>query len=386
MELIAGEADRITNLNWSADDPLHGADVLLRHSGKVFLAHRANGACVFLNEANGRCRIHEQFGGDVKPLGCRLFPFQISPTFTGEASVTARCDCPTVRRNVGVPHADALPELRRLAQQTGVSSLESFDDATRCFLDRDQIEATCEFLATMMGGFARDEQRAMLIVSLCDRLQVMQTDELERATLAHMYPDLKRDIEATTRASVARPGAVHRMAFRALLGMYLRRDEDVLDGRASRAGRAIAMSKLVLGGGGFGALGASNRTGKLWKAKLFARNQRFEPRDENTFALHWRMIHNKLESFQFMGAANGRRNFLTGLRSLALLYPLVRAVAQYSAGNRDATQIEPDDVDHAVAAIEHSFGRSGVLNQPWARSLERQLTQRDVFVPLACSI
>ncbi|MBC8108687.1 MAG: YkgJ family cysteine cluster protein, partial [Anaerolineae bacterium] len=383
---IAGDAERITTLNWPADDPLHGADVLLRHAGKTFLAQRADGACVFLNESNGRCRIHEQFGGDVKPLGCRLFPFQISATFAGEVSVTARYDCPTVRRNVGAPHADALPELRRFAQQTGVSSLQSFDDATRCFLDRDQVEAVCEFLGTLMGGFARDEQRAMLIALMCNQLEMMQTDQLERATLAHMYPELKRHIEATTAAPIDRPSAVHRMAFRAVLGMYLRRDEDVLDGRATRFGRTIAMTKLVLGYGGFGALGSSNQPGKLSKAKLFANHQRFEPRDENTFALHWRMIHNKLESFQFMGAANGGRNFLAGLRSLALLYPLVRAVAQYNAANRDATQIEPDDVDQAVAAIEHSFGRSVVLNQPWARSLERQLVRRDVFVRLACPV
>src|SRR4051794_18782344 len=97
VELLSGEAEQISGLAWGADDPLHGANVLMRHGGKTFLAHRANGACVFLNEANGRCRIHEQFGAEKKPLGCRLFPFQITPTFGSEASVTARFDCPTVR-------------------------------------------------------------------------------------------------------------------------------------------------------------------------------------------------------------------------------------------------------------------------------------------------
>src|SRR5262249_47177887 len=99
VELLAGEAERISTLAWDTGEELHSAKVLMQHSGKTFLAHRADGACIFLNEANGRCRIHETFGAETKPLGCRLFPFQITPTFGGEASVSARFDCPTVRKN-----------------------------------------------------------------------------------------------------------------------------------------------------------------------------------------------------------------------------------------------------------------------------------------------
>src|SRR4051794_21060190 len=105
VELLPGEEQRIAGLKLVNDQ-----NVLLRHAGKTFLAHRPNGACVFLNESNGRCLIHEQFGADPKPLGCRLFPFQISPTFPGAATVTARYECPTVRKNHGEPHSNALPD------------------------------------------------------------------------------------------------------------------------------------------------------------------------------------------------------------------------------------------------------------------------------------
>src|SRR3954453_1885108 len=149
VELMAKEIGPIQKLAWAIVDPLKDAAVTIEHAGKMFVAHRTDGSCIFLNEGNGRCRIHEQFGEDAKPLGCRLFPFQIQPTFDGEATVTARFDCPSVRKNTGAPHEESLPELRRYA---GALTLpDSFDDATCCNLERDQIQAVCEFVGTMIN-------------------------------------------------------------------------------------------------------------------------------------------------------------------------------------------------------------------------------------------
>jgi hypothetical protein len=191
-------------------------------------------------------------------------------------------------------------------------------------------------------------------------------------------------IEAATSQTLRRPGWFARFSFRTLLGMYLRRDEDVLNGRASRFGRMIAMTRLVLGGGSFRGLGLSHAPGKLRKARLFKSHQTSD--DPDVFGLLWRVIRVKLESFQFMGSSNGGRNFFDGLRSLALLYPLTRAVARYNAANRAAVKIEPQDVDQAVAAIEHSFGRSAVLNQASARRIETMLLEPVTFARLARSV
>src|SRR5262245_10861890 len=114
VELISGEAGRIEQLKWPAGDALANQKALLAHAGKTFLSHRPDGSCIFLNLSNGRCRIHEQFGASAKPLGCRLFPFQVQPTFSGDATIIGRYDCPTIRRNEGSPHADELPALRQL--------------------------------------------------------------------------------------------------------------------------------------------------------------------------------------------------------------------------------------------------------------------------------
>ncbi len=312
----------------------------------------------------------------------RFFRFRSSATFKNEVTIIGRFDCPTVRKNIGAEHAEALPQIRRWASQIDLN--DSFDEATRCLLDRDQIQAVCEFITTLIGGFERDDQRAMFIALLCDLLAQTDPQTLDRASLAQIFPPMKKQIEAATAARVKRPGIFSRMAFRALLGLHLRRDEDVLVGLANRFSRFIALTKIILGFGGFRQLGLENRPGKLRRARLFKPGA--ETADAHTFDLFWRLIRIRLESFQFMGAANLNRNFLDGLRSLALLYPLVKAVAKYSAGNRGSQKIELDDVDYAVTMIEHSHGRLLVLNGSSIRPIEKLLLGQEMFVRLVRTV
>jgi lysine-N-methylase len=378
VELTDDEARRIAQLKWPAGDPLQGASVLMKHAGKTYLSHRGDASCVFLNLDNGRCRIHEQFGPERKPLGCRLFPFQFRTTFIGEASVTARYDCPSVRRNAGLSHADALPELHRLARELQLDS--GFDELTRCHLDRDQIQAVVEFISTMLGGFERDEEKAIFLWLMGEWLTGMDPAALSRQMLAQAFAELKQLVTAAVEAPLRRPGLLQRHAFRSLLGQYLRRDEDVLNGRVTRARRAIAMTRFVSGFGSFRGLGLSHPPGGLRRAKLF--KSAAAAHDPSTFALFWRMVRGKLESLQFMGSGNYGRSFIDGLRSLSLLYPLVRAVAKFSSASRGAPQIEPVDVDYAVAAIEHSFGRQPILSSRHMRSLEKLLLDQKTFMHL----
>ena len=384
VELMPGEAERIVKLKWDTGDPLSGGKPLLEHAGRSFLAHKENGACRFLNETNGRCRIHEKFGMQAKPAGCRLFPFQITPTFKGEASVTARFDCPTVRKNEGSPHESSLPELRRLAGEVGVSDGEGFDDLTRCLLDREQITGVTDFVLTLMGAFARDDQRAVFIFVVCDWLHATDVRELTRPALVEAYPRLIEEMERLTSGPVRPPAWIHRLAFRSLLSLYLRRDEDVLNNRASRLSRTLATAAVVLGGGSFQKLGLSHPAGRVRDARLFSPSH--FPHNPAVFPLFWRVIKVRLESYQFMGRGNHGRNFLEGLRSLALLYPLVMATAKYRAASRGGEALETQDVEYGVATIEHSFGRMPILNEPLARQLLSVLMERDAFVRLARSI
>ena len=117
VELSAAEIERLKSFVWPAGDPLAGIPFQFRHGGRTYLKHADDHACVFLNRGNKLCRIHEQFGEEAKPLGCQLYPFQITPTFVGDATVTGRYDCPAVRKNEGAPYANSSPQLRRYASQ-----------------------------------------------------------------------------------------------------------------------------------------------------------------------------------------------------------------------------------------------------------------------------
>jgi len=79
------------------------------------LAHRGNGACVFLTEQR-RCRIHEVHGEEAKPLICRMFPFQLVPQ-ENVSVLTLRRHCPSAAADRGRPLEAHLKEVRRLAEQ-----------------------------------------------------------------------------------------------------------------------------------------------------------------------------------------------------------------------------------------------------------------------------
>jgi hypothetical protein len=143
------------------------------------------------------------------------------------------------------------------------------------------------------------------------------------------------------------------------------------------------MAAIVMGYGNARRLGVSHPPGKLRRAGLFRGLAEVGP---DAFGLFWRMIRNRLESFQFMGSANGGRNFLDGLRSLVLLYPLTRAAAKLNVAARGGARVEAQDVDLAVAAIEHSFGRQAVLHQPSMRSIEKLLLERVTLTRLVRTV
>ena len=382
VELLKDEIQSVQKLAWPVDDPLHGVRGTMKFGSRTYLAHAPDGVCVFLNRQNNLCRIHADFGVDAKPLGCRLYPFQISPTFDGQATVSPRYTCPTVRANVGVSHREALPELRELAGRMQFPAF--FNSTTTCNLDPEQVKAVCEFVSTLLNAFPTNDQRSLFLLATCDFLTTLTADQVDRAALGQAFLQLKQTVENIVTIPVKRPGWLFRVAFRMFLGLHLRRDEDVLDGRASRFGRLWGMVKFALGTGSFKNLGVTHPGGQVKSAMLFS--PEFHCSDPEIFELHWRMVGVKLLSLHFMGAANYNRDLLSGLRSLALLFPLVASAAKYRAGNRGASAVEVQDVDYGVSVIEHAFGRSPVLSQGFAGSLEKHLLEPGMFLRVVQTI
>ncbi len=107
VQLRDDDVQRLAQQDWGnrLDGP---ATVTFR--GVTFLRKTEAGACVFLDEATNRCRIHAEFGAAAKPLACRLYPFTPVP-FEQQVAGTLNFACPTVRASTG---GELKPQLKEL--------------------------------------------------------------------------------------------------------------------------------------------------------------------------------------------------------------------------------------------------------------------------------
>jgi Fe-S-cluster containining protein len=110
VPLVGDELERLEALDWSGKVvDLEGAARAVRLSKpQAGLSHRLDrkpdGSCAYLASDNG-CLIHRHFGAEVKPLACRLYPFQLRPV-GGRVAVDLAFSCSAVSRDEGRP----LPE------------------------------------------------------------------------------------------------------------------------------------------------------------------------------------------------------------------------------------------------------------------------------------
>jgi lysine-N-methylase len=116
VRLTADDLARLKEQRWAEHPEYRGIRVVRRSffllRGARVLAHKADGSCVFLTPS-GRCRIHELFGAEAKPLMCRQFPFQVVRT-DRDAWVTVARTCPSAAADRGQPVAEYLAGLKRL--------------------------------------------------------------------------------------------------------------------------------------------------------------------------------------------------------------------------------------------------------------------------------
>src|SRR5262249_51246004 len=98
VQVTEEERKRIEDQGWSQLPEYQGIDLFVREGSRRKpnwrLNHRANSACIFLND-DGRCKIHAKFGSAAKPLACRVFPFMLVPT-GDHWRVGIRFACPSV--------------------------------------------------------------------------------------------------------------------------------------------------------------------------------------------------------------------------------------------------------------------------------------------------
>ncbi len=247
-------------------------------SGFVRIRKRADGACGFLSVEN-RCRIHEQMGGDRKPLTCRLFPFRFHPA-DGPPVVTASFCCPTVVANGGATLASQAKDLGRLEKEWRRTHAEAeaplaivaghslppgalglLRSILREMLDRSGVDGAPPDLRANVGRMAG------------------LVDDLTRHRVLRLAPDrFVEYLELTGRhaartekpAPAVRASRLSRFLFRGFLYAVAGAQVQLADGRTSglRLGLRLRLARLLLHFHGLWPATAGHDLGAARRARL----------------------------------------------------------------------------------------------------------------------
>lgn len=92
-----------------------GEPVVVEFRGQSYLRQRDDGACIFWM-ADGRCRIHAEFGFEEKPIACQFFPFSLVPG-ERDAAMGINFACGSVLESKGAALGTHRAELLRMAER-----------------------------------------------------------------------------------------------------------------------------------------------------------------------------------------------------------------------------------------------------------------------------
>jgi len=230
VELDADDIRRLESQRWSEHPDYRGQRIVVRRGwwrARYELAKRPDGSCIFLTP-EGRCRIHQQYGLEAKPLVCQMFPLQVVP-LERFAYLTLRRYCPSAAADRGRP----LDAHHRLAR----ALIERWQKRPRAAQPPPLVaghRATWDEVLTVtdvLDGLVRDARYPLVrrlahVVEFCELLEGCRLDRLDRPRLAELAGMLQT-------AAVRDAGHVFR-------------DRQAPDGRTGRLFRQAVFEYLAL--------------------------------------------------------------------------------------------------------------------------------------------
>jgi lysine-N-methylase len=365
---------RIQGQGWENDADLADTPLLVREG---WLAPRwrlsqHEGGCVFLSP-EGRCRIHERFGSEAKPLACRIYPFVLVPV-GDHWRVGLRYSCPSARQGEGKPIPEHLADLRQYAE--GLEKQEKLDEQRPAapVLQGQQRVGWPDLLrfADALQAVLQDRRHpvelrwrmALALGTLCRQatFEKVSGPRLEEF-LELVSGSLATEVPADP-ARVPPPSKTGRLLFRQVSAIYLRRDTGPERGLAAR-GRLALVAAAWRFARGQGPLPALHSHIPAVTFDDLEKPTGLHP--ESAERLLERYYTVKLGSLQFCGPTNFQLPFWAGVESLALTLPIIlwlsRAFADWP---RDQA------IAQAIGIVDHNFGFSPLLGgrrQRWWLSL-----------------
>ena len=330
------EKQRIEAQGWDRDADLGGLEPFVKHEGrkgKLYrLNHREDDSCVFLSD-KGRCRIHERFGYETKPLACRLFPFVLVPV-ADEWRVGLRFACPSAAGNKGralSAHNTSLAEFAlRLAEREGLTKRPDGALTPPPPLERRPKVEWPDVLRLLdvLLGFLRNrrdpiERRLRKCLALAEAMRSLRLDRLDSKQFRDLLDVLAGTVEQDTSAHpllVPPPSWVGRVLFRQAAALYTRKDHGPKRGLPGRGRVALF----------FAACRFTRGRGLVPRMHQHIPSVAFEELETSRGPLPIeaeeileRYYTLKVGSLQFCGAASFGLPFWEGFESLTLTMPIL---------------------------------------------------------------
>ena len=394
------EKRRIEKQNWTPELGVPADRPLVVPFGNAWrLNHQDDGACVFLDE-KGLCRIHARHGESAKPLACQVYPYAIHPA-GNSVTTSLRFSCPSVVQNLGAAVAQQRPFIEQLAKRivpsnyTAPKAPDLFPGRELQWPDFTRIQAFIERgLADTSVGFAT---RLMRILSWLELAEQAQSDVLQGDRLGELLALLHK---AAAKAQpdddlpVIEPTRLGKMMFRQMIAQLLRHDTDVT-ARKGIPGRLSLLSQGVKFTTGLGsvpevadpvsvraAFGKNDSQPSNPMPRFSQLESHYGGRHEHFNDLFQRYFQVKVQGIHFCGRAYYDMPLIDGFRSLALMYPATLWVARLRAARESRNVLTLQDVQAALATLDHNFGYSPALGLRSSRNRISQLAKMQQITAL----
>lgn len=376
------EKERIEAQGWENDPALSGTPLFERRgllgSGPTQLHRRADGSCVFLS-AEGRCRIHEKFGPEGKPLFCRLFPFVLVPA-GDHWRVGVRFACPSAAANKGRPvrgHDDSLREFARL-----LARREGLPDAPGAvpppaLQGRERVAwpdvlRFVDALQTLLRDRAdRVERRLRKGLALGELCRQAKFDQVTGSRLSELLDLLCSSLPDTVPADptvLPAPTWIGRVLFRQAAAVFARKDHGPDRGLAAQGRIALlgAAWRFALGRGSVPRI-----HGRLPETTFDRLEEPAGPLPPEAEVVLERYYLIKIGSLQFCGPRNFGLPFWEGFNVLALTLPIILWLSRTFAAMTPAQAVE-----QAISVVDDHFGFNRILGSARQRLSFHILSQR----------
>jgi lysine-N-methylase len=363
------ERQRIESQHWE-QQPEYADVPLFRVKGRwgkrqYELNRREDGSCVFLSE-QGRCRIHERFGPEAKPLPCRLFPFILVPA-GDHWRVGVRFACPSAAANKGRPiiqHDHDLEQFAALlAEREGLSIKRTQANILappmrpgQQFDWPDLLRFVQVLLTLLRAPGERMERRLRKCLAL-DRLCRQATlakhsgkrlDEFLQLVSSGLDTEVPADP-----ASLPPPSWIGRILFRQSLAFFARKDQGPDRGLAAKGRIALLGAAWRFAQGRGPVPRVHRRIPDATFEQVEAVRRPYSPEVEQMLERYYLT---KVDSLQFCGPMYFGVPFWEGFEALTMTFPVIcwltRLFADLPA--EEAVQL-------AVSIVDNHFGYNMVL-------------------------